>query len=324
MFRCQGIRGDRKIRQGSGDRRCYAGHSREGRATVIEAKVLREGTVTVVDYRCHAGRADTPYPEQHRSYSLSLVRRGSFGYCCGGDSHELVPGAVMIGRPGVEYVCAHDHHDRGDECLSFRYAPALLEEMDNASERWRPGALPPVAPVRVLGGLADAAVDGRTDVGLDEIGLLIATRCLALSIGEPFRPERCTPADRRRAVEVALWIDEQAPNAGIDLDRLAALAGLSAFHFLRLFSRVVGVTPHQYVVRARLHRAARLLTDGDLPVTHVAYESGFQDLSHFVRTFQRAAGMSPGRFRRLAHRHRKNLQDRPSLGRHDEASHRRR
>lgn len=287
---------------------------------MIESAVLREGSVTVVDYRCHAGPADTPYPEQHRSFSLSFVRRGSFGYRCAGASHELVPGAVMMGRPGIEYVCTHEHHDRGDECLSFRYEPGLLQGVDGALERWRAGALPPTAAVMVSAGLALAAVDGRTDIGLDEIGLLIAVRCLALSTDKPVRPARCTATDRRRAVEIALWIDEQAHDPTIDLDRLAALAGLSAFHFLRLFARVVGVTPHQYVVRSRLRRAARLLADEDLPVTHVALEAGFEDLSHFVRTFHRAAGVSPGRFRRAAHGHRKNLQDRPRLPRQDDDS----
>ena len=80
----------------------------------------------------------------------------------------------------------------------------------------------------------------------------------------------------------------------------AAEAGLSPFHFLRLFSRVLGVTPHQYLVRSRLRRAARLLADGVPSVTDVAFEVGFGDLSNFVRTFHRAAGVSPGRFRRAA------------------------
>jgi AraC family transcriptional regulator len=76
---------------------------------------------------------------------------------------------------------------------------------------------------------------------------------------------------------------------------------MSAFHFLRVFSSVVGVTPHQYLLRARLRRAARLLAGSDRPVTDVAYDVGFGDLSNFVRTFHRAAGVSPRGFRRMAH-----------------------
>ena len=84
------------------------------------------------------------------------------------------------------------------------------------------------------------------------------------------------------------------------LERAAAEVGLSTFHFLRLFARVLGVTPHQYLVRSRLRRAARLLADATRPITDVAYDVGFGDLSNFVRTFHRAAGMSPRRFRQRA------------------------
>jgi AraC-like DNA-binding protein len=58
----------------------------------------------------------------------------------------------------------------------------------------------------------------------------------------------------------------------------------------------VGVTPHQYVLRVRLRRAAKLLARGGMAVTEVALECGFADLSNFVRTFRRAAGVPPARF----------------------------
>jgi AraC-like DNA-binding protein len=77
-------------------------------------------------------------------------------------------------------------------------------------------------------------------------------------------------------------------------------AGISPFHFLRLFSDVLGVTPHQYLVRSRLRHAARRLADDDSPVTDIAYDVGFGDLSNFVRTFGRAAGASPLRFRQAS------------------------
>src|SRR5678815_3234455 len=87
-------------------------------------------------------------------------------------------------------------------------------------------------------------------------------------------------------------------------------AELSPFHFLRLFSAALGVTPHQYLVRARLRRAARLLADDERPITDVAYDVGFGDLSNFVRTFHRAAGVSPRRFRRAAKGDRATLHER--------------
>ena len=96
----------------------------------------------------------------------------------------------------------------------------------------------------------------------------------------------------------------------IDLDSAAGEAGLSPFHFLRLFRDVLGVTPHQYLVRARLRRAARLLADEERSITDIALDVGFADLSNFVRTFHRAAGVSPTGFRRAARGDRKILQER--------------
>ncbi len=96
----------------------------------------------------------------------------------------------------------------------------------------------------------------------------------------------------------------------IGLDSVAEEVGLSSFHFLRLFARILGVTPHQYLVRSRLRHAARLLADGARSITDVAFDVGFGDLSNFVRTFHRAAGVSPRRFRQAAKGDRKIFQDR--------------
>jgi AraC family transcriptional regulator len=78
---------------------------------------------------------------------------------------------------------------------------------------------------------------------------------------------------------------------------------------LRTFAGAPGVTPHQYLVRTRLRRAARALVDGGRG-GDVAFDVGFGDLSNFVRTFRRAAGVPPGRFAGLARGDRRRLLDR--------------
>jgi AraC-like DNA-binding protein len=110
-------------------------------------------------------------------------------------------------------------------------------------------------------------------------------------------------------VESALWIDAHADQS-IDLHTLARRCGLSAYHFLRVFAAALGVTPHQYLVRSRLRHAARRLVEGDQPITEVALDCGFADLSNFVRSFRRAAGTSPRGFRRAAQADRKIFQER--------------
>jgi AraC family transcriptional regulator len=60
---------------------------------------------------------------------------------------------------------------------------------------------------------------------------------------------------------------------------------------------LVGMTPHQYVLRTRLHRAALLLRRTDQPVAGIAFDCGFGDLSTFNRRFRRVMGASPSDYR---------------------------
>jgi len=221
-----------------------------------------------------------------------------------------VAGSVLVGFPGDEYVCTHAHAgDDGDECLSFHLSRELVETIGDRADAWRRACVPPVSELMVLGELAQAAATGRADVGLDEVGIAITARFVGLGTGRSPRPVGAHARDRRRAVEAAAWIEAHAAD-DVDLTRAAHVVGLSPFHFLRVFSGVLGVTPHQYLVRARLRRAARLLADDTRSITDVALDVGFGDLSNFVRTFHRAAGVSPRGFRRAARGDRKILQDR--------------
>lgn len=271
-------------------------------------KLIDGGALVVMDYRCSAGPQDQPFTEVHGGHSVSYVRKGSFGLRSRGESHELVAGAVMIGHPGDEYLCTHDHHVCGDECLSFHLRAELVDSLGGGQKPWRALSLPPLPQLMVLGELAQAAAGASSDIGVDEAGLLFAARFVELVSGQRRAPPEAAPRDRRRAVEAALWLDENSPDE-IDLERAAREAGLSPFHFLRLFAKVVGVTPHQYLLRSRLRHAARLLADEERAITDVALDVGFADLSNFVRSFHRAAGVSPGAFRKAAKGDRKILQE---------------
>jgi len=273
---------------------------------MIRTTLLKHRSISVSDFRCTAGPGDRPFTEQFGCHSVSYVRKGSFGCQSRGRTFELVTGSVLVGFPGDEYVCTHDHVC-GDECLSFFLEPELVENIGGQRETWRVGAAPPLPELMVLGELAQAAASGSRDIGLDEIGHLFVSRFVDAVSGRTRKPAEVTTRDRRRAVETAHWIEANS-HQPIDLDAAANQAGISAFHFLRLFAKVLGVTPHQYLVRSRLRHAARLLTEEDIAITDIAYDVGFGDLSNFMRTFHRAAGVSPGAFRDAARGKRKILQ----------------
>lgn len=272
--------------------------------------ILQSASLAVIDYRCDLGPHSKPFVESHSKFTISYVRRGTFGCRMRGETFELVAGSLLVGHPGDEYMCTHDHHVCGDECLSFQLTRELVETMGYANaEIWKVGSLAPLAELVVLGELAQAAAEARNDVGLDEAGMLFAHRFGEVSSGRKHKRPELRGRDRRRVVETALWMDAHSHQA-IDLHGAAKQAGLSPFHFLRLFTNALGVTPHQYLVRSRLRHAARLLAAADRSVTDVAYDVGFADLSNFVRTFHRAAGASPRAFREAAKGDRKIFQER--------------
>lgn len=84
----------------------------------------------------------------------------------------------------------------------------------------------------------------------------------------------------------------------ITLDALAHVAGLSAFHFCRVFKRTMGTSPYHYVRQRRLLRATELLAASDMPVCELALSCGFTNQSHFTAAFSKAMGIAPAKYRR--------------------------
>src|SRR5690606_16798694 len=78
---------------------------------------------------------------------------------------------------------------------------------------------------------------------------------------------------------------------------LAREANLSRFHFVRAFARVTSLTPHRYLLRARLRAAAVRLATQDLRIVDVAMMSGFGDVSSFNRAFRAEFGTTPRAYR---------------------------
>ncbi|KXG80371.1 AraC family transcriptional regulator [Pseudomonas mosselii] len=89
---------------------------------------------------------------------------------------------------------------------------------------------------------------------------------------------------------------EEQTLAELSLDRLARLAGMGRYQLIRAFSLATGMTPHAYLLNARVNKARQLLRQGQ-PLAEVAYGLGFADQSHFQRVFKAHAGVTPGTYR---------------------------
>lgn len=83
----------------------------------------------------------------------------------------------------------------------------------------------------------------------------------------------------------------------VRLGQIAAECGLSSFQLIRIFQRVLGVSPYAYVVQLRVNKARELLHQG-VGVSEVAYSCGFSDQSHLTRVFKKAVGVPPATYQR--------------------------
>src|ERR1044072_8072619 len=106
---------------------------------------------SIYEFHCDAGPKDRPFAEVHNAYSISYVKHGSFGCVSHGRLHELISGSLFIGPPDLEFMCTHEHHAAGDQCLSFKFSPELIEEIGACDEIWQLGALPPLPDVMIMG-----------------------------------------------------------------------------------------------------------------------------------------------------------------------------
>ncbi|PXA86467.1 AraC family transcriptional regulator [Nostoc sp. 3335mG] len=91
---------------------------------------------------------------------------------------------------------------------------------------------------------------------------------------------------------------QQHPEAEHSLEEMAARAGVTPTHFCRIFKKATGVSPHQYVMKARLDRAQHMLEQSDASMAMIADALGFTSQSHFTRAFRQFAGETPSDFRR--------------------------
>ena len=249
---------------------------------------------------CRAGPSDRPFEERHDGFSVSAVIEGSFTYRSDAGHGLLYPGALLLGNNGWCFECGHAH-GIGDRCISLNIHEEQFGEIAAAAastSRFRfsapslppsPKALPVVALWRLYPRPRLRFAAKNWPCG----SLSASSRRMA---GERRFPAAPTGREARRVVEAIRLVESDARRP-LQLKEMAAIAGMSKYHFLRVFRRLTGVTPHQYLISARLRRAALALASSRRPVITIAFDSGFGDLSTFNKTFRAAFGLTPTQYR---------------------------
>lgn len=229
--------------------------------------------------------------------AIGLVEAGTFTYRTEAGEAVAVPGTILFGNAGEGFGCAH-LNAAGNRRAAVVFTPDLLAEAaaeaGSASPRFAVAALAPGPRSLQMQAAIRRLV--RSDRARDDVLIDL----LAAVFGLPaVATRRGSARETRRILDSARHLDRHFAEPH-GLDDLAVAAGISRFHFVRQFRRLVGASPHQYLIALRLRAAARRLEESDAPVTEIALDAGFNDISHFNQLFRRAYGMPPTGWRAQA------------------------
>jgi AraC-like DNA-binding protein len=275
-----------------------------GRGRTTARPVAAGDGWAIHDMLCTFGPHDRPFEEQHTDVCIAMVVAGSFTCRADAGFELLTPGSLLLGNTGQCFECGH-RHGAGDRCLSVHYTPAWFERLAadaGLGSRELDFRRLRVPPLRVLSPLIAQACAGAAGGGTatqpawDELVVQLAEATLQATQEGTRRMPKPTPAAWSRVAQIVRMIDG-TPDASHTLSGLARAACMSEFHFLRTFQQVTGVTPHQYVLRARLRAAALRLADDTAKIIEIALDSGFNDISNFNHTFRAEFGVSPRAWR---------------------------
>jgi transcriptional regulator GlxA family with amidase domain len=128
----------------------------------------------------------------------------------------------------------------------------------------------------------------------DSLALVLFQYLFRSSAARPVEraPRGLAPRQLQRVLEHMQQCD------AVSLPELAAISGFSISHFARSFKASTGLSPHRWLLQARVRRAQRVLLEADAPLVEVALASGFADQSHLTRVFRTVTGEAPGAWRR--------------------------
>ena len=240
-------------------------------------------------------------PHFHEGYCLGVIEHGALEFRYRGENVVASAGAVNLAIPGE--VHTGQAADKAGWTYRMFYLDAGLVAGVAAQMAGKTMPLPFIRE----GVLCDPDLAGmiqRLHRCLQnplastlerETGLLAVLSRVIRRHSHPRIAGR-PPGREPEGVKIARDYIHAHHHRDISVNELAGAAGLSPYHFIRVFNKHVGLTPHAYLTQVRVRRARHLLLAGATPA-ETALTAGFFDQSHLTRHFKRIVGVTPGRYR---------------------------
>lgn len=242
------------------------------------------------DY-CTADPSASPAQWIYDRPSVGFVLYGWFEYASQGAPILAGPGAIILGNAGDHFSVRHADTS-GNRRLVITLIEDVIREVAHSAgvpPRFSASVVPPGSSATYVGGLIRAISRG------DDHAQYALARA-ALWAFQPPASERISALDRTRIQNVVQHIGAKFDQP-CSLQLLADIAGVSRYHFVRIFSHVVGVTPNQYLINVRIRAAADLLMTTKIPIAQIIYAVGFNDISYFYMCFRETFRCTPRQWR---------------------------
>ncbi len=251
---------------------------------------------------CQVAGSNHSFPNHFHDdvYAIGLMGQGC-SYCLGPGREEALvrAGEIALINPGQ----VHSGVPAGNSCLTYTMlyisaellrtiARDLAEKVQSFPEFINVVIRDPslFANLQVLGASLGSLPDP-----LEWQGLLTESFCRLLSLYGGVKSAATTGDKEPWVVRQARELLATDIDSAISLDEAAETAGLSRYHFLRVFKKATGVSPHAYRTVKRIEVAKVLIKKG-IPISQVALETGFSDQSHFTNTFKNYIGSTPRQY----------------------------
>jgi hypothetical protein len=187
---------------------------------------------------CRAGPSDRPFEERHDGFSVSAVIGGNFTYRSDAGRGLLYPGALLLGNNGSCFECGHAH-GIGDRCISLNVCEEQFSEIAAAASstnrfRFSTPSLPPSPKALPIIAQMEALSCAPPSLRSEELALRIIERLIALMASDRQTPAAPTGRETRQVIEAIRLVESDAARP-LELKDMAAVAGMSKYHFLRVF-----------------------------------------------------------------------------------------
>lgn len=243
--------------------------------------------------RCGSGHSWGPAVRDH--YLIHCIVSGQGVYSCGAQEYTLKAGDGFVVSPNQIVSYQADKHNPWEyRWVGFHGSDAKLLMLQTGLSHEAPifhfdreGSLP-----QLLKNICDASGPGPSADARMQAGLLLFLAELMDRYGQPAAPR----ASGYEYVKKAIRFIDFNYSRDIDIEDVAASAGISRSHLYRLFMENISMPPNEYLMRYRIHKAVSLLREGQLSVGEVAYSTGFSDQLYFSRVFKKYMGAPPSRY----------------------------